>query len=135
MVQAIPGEQLKRERTISHEMNRMRMYVVHTPGYVNHSVFRFRSVGGTAFTYILYLARAYASFQSDPIPRKSIQAYRGLQTEGTPGGGGGGGGGGGFAIGGGAAGIDRGESQILERTGEIREEEGRGAMVSGGDRA
>lgn len=69
MVQAIPGEQLKRERTMSQEMNTMRMYVVHTPGYVNHSVFRFRSVGGTAFTYILP--------KSDPIPphtppRKSI---------------------------------------------------------------
>lgn len=60
MVQAIPGEQLKRERTMSQEMNTMRMYVVHTPGYVNHSVFRFRSVGGTAFTYILP--------KSDPIP-------------------------------------------------------------------
>lgn len=48
----MPEEQLKRERTRSHDMNRMDRYVVHTPGYVNHSVFLFRSVGGTVLTYI-----------------------------------------------------------------------------------
>ena len=47
----MPGEQPKTERTRSHEKNRIKMYVVQTPGYVNHSVFLFRSGGGTAFTY------------------------------------------------------------------------------------
>lgn len=59
MVQAVPGVQPKTERTTSQEKKRMSMYVVHTPGYVNHSVFRFISAGGTAFTYkfaIVFLA-------------------------------------------------------------------------------
>jgi hypothetical protein len=51
MVQAMPGEQPKMERTRSQEKKRMRIYVVHTPGYMNHSVFLFGSAGGTAFTY------------------------------------------------------------------------------------
>ena len=51
MVQAMPGEQPKTESTRIQEKKRMRMYVVQTPGYVNHSVFLFRSAGGTAFTY------------------------------------------------------------------------------------
>lgn len=51
MVQAMPGEQPKTERTINQEKNSMSIYVVHTPGYVNHSVFLFRSAGIVAFTY------------------------------------------------------------------------------------
>lgn len=51
MVHAMPGVQPKTERTRSHEKNKNNIYVVHTPGYMNHSVFRFRSAGRTAFTY------------------------------------------------------------------------------------
>lgn len=51
MVQAMPGVQPETERTRSQAKKRNKMYVVHTPGYVNHSVFLFRSGGGDAFTY------------------------------------------------------------------------------------
>lgn len=54
----MPGEQPKTERIMSQEKKRMRIYVVHTPGYVNHSVFLFRSVVGTAFTYKLAIQRS-----------------------------------------------------------------------------
>ena len=51
MVQAKPGEEPKTKIKRNQEKKRMRIYVVHTPGYVNQAVFLFRSGGGMALTY------------------------------------------------------------------------------------
>ena len=50
-VQAMPGVQPKMESMRSQETKRMKMWVVQTPGYMNHSVFLFRCGGGTACMY------------------------------------------------------------------------------------
>lgn len=77
MVQAIPGEQPKIESTSSQEKKRIRIQVVQTPGYMNHSVFLFRSAGGTAFTYRLAIHKfPFLGFDSET--RKNLKSLVGF---------------------------------------------------------
>lgn len=76
MVQALPGEQPNTDSTTSHEKNNIRMYVVHTPGYVNHSVFRFRSVVGAARTYKFAISKKNSLFSNSSVNHNKRFTFR-----------------------------------------------------------